>query len=498
MPYKTFPQGDGFVNFKIDAQGKKIGKALSNKPMSKEEAAKQLKALYASEKKTAKKEITITDSEGNQETTTKDYYEYEEKYEPDPVKVEVVESGAAVSFAELMAQAEAEELHELMCNLNHSFKTLATNIMASEMIEDRAQALTNLAVEYQEMMSTYVKSPEEAPDMEDKAIKVGKQIAGDNQVKKEDSKKEDESPLTIWKENGNYYCLLAYSNNRRDDDNPPEIIASESHKEFDQALHNKEWPMPELWLWHIPYRVGQVIHHTYSEDTGFPVALAMFDKDKSDIAEKIMQSPDWNGVSHGMPDKWIQRSKEDSSVIVRHRTKEVSILPRWAAANKAAFSIITKESNMATDEKGLPVHKRPEFVKLLGEERTKQVEEVLDKTSKELNEAGVETKETKEPTMSDVVKALEFLTTEIVAIKQEMATKEVVKEEEPFDLVTRLKSLSVVGQETTKVDGRTKEAKDGPEETKGVSPSQEIAGLPVSLVDKIFQANQAWYNGGVK
>jgi hypothetical protein len=48
------------------------------------------------------------------------------------------------------------------------------------------------------------------------------------------------------------------------------------------------------------------------------------------------------------------------------------------------------------------------------------------------------------------------------------------------------------------VDGRSTLAKSGPEEAKAPSPTQEIAGLSVPIVDKIFAANQAWYNGGVK
>jgi hypothetical protein len=309
---------------------------------------------------------------------------------------------------------------------------------------------------------------------------------------------EGTTEFTIWKENGVYRWLVAYSNNQRDSDVPAEIITSESHKEFDLALHNKEWPMPELWLWHIPFPVGQTDYHAYDESTGYPVAAGHFNEGLEWAAEGILKAK-WDGSSHGMPEGWIQRSKEDSSLIVRHRTKEISFLPNWAAANKNTFSILFKESNMA-DEKGLPAHKRPEFVAAFGEDRVKQIEETLEAKSKEADEKGVEKKEVKtEPSMADVVKALEYLTTELITLKKHIETpKEETKEVEEFDLVARLKSLSAVGQESTKVDGRSTLAKSGPEEAKAPSPTQEIAGLSVPIVDKIFAANQAWYNGGVK
>lgn len=311
-----------------------------------------------------------------------------------------------------------------------------------------------------------------------------------------EASKKEVPDFTIWKEGGIYRWLVAYSNNQRDNDIPAEIITSESHKEFDLALHNKEWPMPELWLWHIPYPVGQTDYHAYDESTGYPVAAGHFKEGMEWAAEGLIKEK-WNGVSHGMPDRWIQRDKEDSSLIVRHRTKEISFLPNWAAANKNTFSIISKESSMADIEKGLPAHKRPEFVAAFGEEKVKQIEEALQSKAKEADEQGVEKKEAKEPTMADVVKALEFLTTELVTLKKQIE-KPVEKEAEEFDLVARLKSLSAVGQESTKVDGRTALAKSGPEETKQEAKADPITGLSVPLVEKIFQSNQAYYNGGAK
>jgi hypothetical protein len=316
--------------------------------------------------------------------------------------------------------------------------------------------------------------------------------------------------LFIWKEGDTYRWMAAYSNNRRDDDSPPEIISTESHKEFDTALHKGEWPMPELWLWHIPYPVGTTQYHAFDESTGFPVAAGTFNKGSEWAAEGIMQAG-WDGVSHGMPDAWIKRDDKDKSIIVRHRTKEITFLPLWAAANKLAFSIISKEASMS-DEKGLPAHKRAEFITAFGEEKVKQMEDTLEDKSKAADEAGIQKKEetpaTETPAApaltpdSEIVKALGTLAEQIAGMRNDFDTrikalesgvtevKEKQAADEPFDLMEFLKSKSAIGAPEAKVDGRTTLAKDGPTET-----PQTVArpgGLNLTVVDELMGINQAW------
>ena len=316
----------------------------------------------------------------------------------------------------------------------------------------------------------------------------------------------DKKELFIWKEGDTYRWMAAYSNNRRDDDSPPEIISTESHKEFDTALHKGEWPMPEIWLWHIPYPVGTTQYHAFDESTGFPVAAGIFNKGYEWAAEGIMQAG-WNGVSHGMPDAWIKRDDKDKSIIVRHRTKEITFLPLWAAANKLAFSIISKEASMS-DEKGLPAHKRAEFITAFGEEKVKQMEDTLEDKSKAADEAGIQKKEETPPAEtpaapaltpdSEIVKALGLvmdtlstLGTRIKALEDGVTeVKEKQAADEPFDLMEFLKSKSAIGAHETKVDGRTTLAKDGPTET-----PQAVArpgGLNLTVVDELMGINQAW------
>lgn len=580
MPWKVFPVEGGFKVWKIDDNGDKVGDALSKKPMSKEAAAKQAKALYASEAKEDTSSFTITGGDTFSLTNVED-----KETKMFNELGEYAMGGGPTTWDEMEAMEETEELTEAYYSMNQKMGMMAHNIMRSSMIEDKAKALADLATGYAErvkgMATDGVQKEVEDEGFIDK-LKGWLGLQQDEKVKlkatkekllaKFNHKKEAsldkklnairnsfndqfkesndgwgpwvteiyetyliaendgklyklsyavlddkhqfspradwaeveieyrEKSLYIWKEADAYHWLAAYSNNRRDNDSPPEIISTESHKEFDIALQENKWPMPELWLWHIPYPVGITQYHAYDESTGFPVAAGTFYKGMEWAAEGISKA-EWDGVSHGMPSSWIKRSDKDKSIIVQHRTKEITFLPLWAAANKLTFSIINKENAMS-DDKGLPAHKRTEFVQAFGEERVKQIEAALAEKSKEADEAGIEKKEDAKLTAdSEVVKALEMVMAEVISLRQDVDTRlkaiEVkAEEEEPFDLITFLKSKSAVGKPENKVDGRSKEAKDGPEETTPETPTQVGLGIPVNLIDSLVQANQNWYEGG--
>ncbi len=527
MPWKHFAADGGFKVWKIDAEGKKVGTPLSKKPMTEEAAKNQVRALYANEKKPKKEAntetftstsgdsvmATVTNAQngdtvtlapgtyivGSSETEIKDYYD-------DPVEVVLVESSCGpLTFADLLAEEEAREAVYEMQELNYKLQRLITNIMNSD-AEDKAGALVALTNEYAALVQKEVSEADE-----DKAASIAKQIAGDNQpAKPEPAKKQvlDESKsLFIWKEADTYRWLAAYSNNRRDNDNPPEIISSESHKEFDEALHKGEWPMPELWVWHVPMPVGQTLFHAYDESKGFPIAGGIFNKGFEWVAEGLMEAG-WDGVSHGMPSEWIQRDKEDATIITRHRTKEISPLPNWAAANKLAFNIISKENDMAEVTKDLPQHKRTEMAAAFGEDKVKVFEDALAGKAKEADEAGIEQKEQKVDekvlTEVDLVKALKFISDGIKESfdKLDARLKAIedsqVKESDKYDIVEILKAKSIIGKDAAKVDGRTSLAKDAPQEAESASYTRQSVGMQVSLVDQFIQANEAWYNGGGK
>ena len=209
----------------------------------------------------------------------------------------------------------------------------------------------------------------------------------------EEQKETTMHPFTVWKdkETGQYRWLAVYSNKWRDEDNPPEILASTAHKEFEEAVDKGDWPWPEAWLWHIPgTRFGVADFVTY-DDVGFALAGGIVDKGKEDIAEALAQEDDL-ATSHGMPVKEIERDEEDSTIITRYRSVEISPLPREAAANKygTGFEIL-REVKMA-----IPEHKRPSVEKWLGADRMKALEDFLADKSKELDELNIQSKDTTE------------------------------------------------------------------------------------------------------
>lgn len=525
MPYKVFSTGGKFAVHKVDEDGKPVGKPIGTHT-EKPKAEAQVRALYASEKKPKKEAepisytatsegaknvtVTVTGSEGNEETKEADH----EKCYGDEIGYMPI--AGPTTFADLEAEQAAREAAYEMHELTHNFQRLASNIMTASDVEDKAAALTALASEYASLVSDKAKLDT------DKEQAIAKQIAGNNQPETTKSttqqadqqsettdapggdseQKDNDNPrdLFIWKEGDVYRWIAAYSNNRRDDDNPPEIISSESHKEFDQALEKGEWEMPEAYLWHVSYPVGITTYHAYDEATGFPVAAGHFYKGMDWAAEGILKAQ-WDGVSHGMPTEWIKRDPDDPTIIIRHRTKEISFLPRWAAANKLSFNYVIKELEM--EQKELPAHKRPNFVEAFGEDRAKQIEAALDGKSKEADEAEVEKKEaTAEPagvTQKEIATVLTQIKEMFVAMDGRLKALEEEpkeKEAESFDLVSILKSQSAIGKQETKVDGRSSLAKDGPEEAQGITPTQQTVGVPVGLLDGLFQLNQGWYNGG--
>ena len=517
MPYKVVKNGKSYQVHKLDADGKPTGKALGTHPdMAKAQA--QMKALYANEKKVVKKEVilppetyianevnwpqltgisgTITDSEGIASTVSKSLEVTEEVITKDYYGDEVAYEGytGAVSFAELEAIEEAQEAAIEVYGLTDNFTMLARCIMRRMDIEDKETALSNLANEFIARVNKEVKEKD-----------ITKQIAGDNQPvksKEEEVQPEPQKELFIWKEGETYRWLPAYSNNRQDDE--AEIISSASHKEFDEALHKKEWPMPEVYLWHIPYSVGKTDYHAYDESTGFPVAAGHFYAGMEWAAEGILKE-NWAGNSHGMPDRWVEYDPNNPKVIIRHRTKEITFLPLRAAANKLAFSIINKEKSMEEVQKGLPAHKRDEFIKAFGEERVKQMEAALAEKSKEADEAGIQKKEVdttpevKSLTKEDLITGLEYVLTQVkeavdvIGSRLDALEKTQVKEADQFDIIAQLKAKSIIGNPAAKVHGNSALAKDAPIEAESEA---EKGPTPVGLLNNLFKANEAYYNQG--
>jgi hypothetical protein len=228
--------------------------------------------------------------------------------------------------------------------------------------------------------------------------------------------KEVTHPFMVWKdtETGVYRWLAIYSNKWRDNDNPPEILAEKAHIDFVKAVDEGDWPYPEVWLWHVPGTQFGVADYVAWDDNGFALASGTVDKDKETVAESLSKEDDLF-TSHGMPTGEIERDTEDSTIITRYRTTEISPLPFEAAANKhgTGFSILTREEKSMA----IPENKRPFLEKHLGEGGIAALEAQLAGKAKELEEQGIEFKEEAAAVEEDVV--------------EEPAVEEPVEEEEP-------------------------------------------------------------------
>jgi hypothetical protein len=169
---------------------------------------------------------------------------------------------------------------------------------------------------------------------------------------------EEAGSMLIWKDKttGKYMWLTRYSNNFRDEDNPPEIIAEASHRRFVKLVDNKEAPMPELWLWHVPeWKLGEATWLAY-DDSGFALSAGYFSPGLEKAAEWLSKQK--FKTSHGMPVSTIKRDPDDSSIIVEHISREISALPSEFAANTRGTNfIVLEEAEMA-----IPKEKRDALI----------------------------------------------------------------------------------------------------------------------------------------
>lgn len=194
------------------------------------------------------------------------------------------------------------------------------------------------------------------------------------------------APLMVWKSGNEWLWASVFTNRYRDRDDPPEILTDASHRDFEKAVDSGEWPMPELWPWHVPYRIGVAQGVAY-DDRGFTIAIGTFDD--AVVGERFSMQGNL-GTSHGMPTKEIRRDADDPTLITRYRTREISPLPLKHAANPFTGFVSTGGMTMAlSEEKAAWLHD------VLGDERALQVERMIEDKAKETE--GVEFKDAEEP-----------------------------------------------------------------------------------------------------
>jgi len=490
MPYDKFTRNGRICIYKVDANKKPTGASLGCHD-DESGANRQLAALYAQEGKTMPPENEVENTE---------------KVMPEWFLGE--------SFDEFEQVEALEEKAEKVMKGARLVPSIAENLVMRNRPVSMFEKLGNDFVAYV------------------------KKIFGGN----DDMMKEKSSFLVVKDKDGQYLWFSRYSNNIKDRDNPPDIISSNSHMRFVKMVDEGEYPLPDLWLWHEPSLViGKATWVDYDEENGIAMAAGVFYERAYPIAKAIEESNVSWTVSHGMPTESIVRDKERNEVIVEHQTIEISPVPEVKAANVWAdfVPILEKEINMPlsnqkrselknflpiTDEEIDMIEDRNKTISETAEalqlERKEiddpetpveetpaeelPVEEVAEtavELEPEVEEEGKEiTPEVEETlTRAELKELFSTFTKELIdTLDQRYASKgveeeiEEVIEEKGFDLLTaaglqeevigNLKSLSATVSEETKVDGRTKEGKQKPEETPFV---QNLISTGDPIIDQV-------------
>ena len=428
------------------------------------------------------------------------------------------------TFAALDTLRATNEHAEYISDLADDLQTLTRNILSNPDITDKPSAIKALADEFAALLAKPAPPEEKAvpPGLLSRVMHAIKAWGADPEPP---APQPTAPPFMLWKEaGGGYRWLATYSNKYRDRDRPPEILSEAAHEDFVKAVDGGEWAAPELWLWHVPgTQFGVTDWVAYAD--GFALASGTADKA---IAEHLENYPAPLAVSHGMPVAEIVRDAGDPTVITRYRTREISVLPDWAAANAlTAFDIQeVKEMAIPQDKKG--------FLLAAGltEDHITAIEADLEGKAKEAADAGLEFKatETQPPvaqkdettetvevappapapvaalTAQDIATAvrevllpLEERLTALESLKEQMAAFSKSEDARVAEQLAATPAASLadllrgagmtsraVGNKDARIDGRGSLAKSGPAETEAPDGAPQYTGVP--FINSILSA----------
>ena len=447
--------------------------------------------------------------------------DHSDKKEPKPkedVKKESLPLSGAITFDEFETMAQAHNSATQVKEHLAVFNVLIGNILSDKTIDTQStinRAAQDLMQRIEVSMST------KSIAQRTKEFIFGSKSQEDTVDLNEIEHKElgyylDSVPSSIeipgfgvWKDkNGRYRWIATYSNNLLDDDNPPEIISAKSQKTFVEMVDREIVGYPELWLWHIEgSSVGVADMVDFTSD-GFSVATGIFYEGKENVAENLSKMTDL-GVSHGMLRYPMQRDPENPNVITFHVTKEISPLPMGAAANKRTGFSVVKGSDMSNS---FTPEKRDFLAQAgLSDDEIAQIEESQAKMREEAIEDGVPSKEESVveevsedvpnyPTNEELAGVLNELLIPLAeqlnsVVAQVTSLQDSVKELQGSDRekiqatkeeTPQMSLRDILGLNGTPLDGRTKLAKDGPEETK---QTESVTGI--SAIDSLLQMSEA-------
>lgn len=424
------------------------------------------------------------------------------------------------SFDEIDQIEQAEQDMEDVMDTVIMAEILIENIMFNTSIPDKQAAVSDVISGMFERIGSKSK---EADSFVDKIIGAIRETISPHVQETKDT--EHDGGLNLWKgADGQWRWMATYSNSFQDVDG--DVITANSHRNFVRAVDEGSAEMPQLWLHHEEkWRFGKALFvavDEIDENTVMAVAAGTVDKDKSWLAEAIVKSGVKLKVSHGMPYANLIRNSVDPRYIESHRTTEISPLLEGKEANDLTGFILGKERiSMVSDAK------RAEYARALGTDEASLValeDSNLDAASKaaadgrlhkESNmnkeDEGTPEVETKvETEVGGEVKEETVENSEIDALKAQVADlteamkaqsdelKEAVLEtfgklgaqlKADREAIEELKKgyaekasmtpeaslaeqfASAIGSQEAWVDGRTKQAKDGPVETAAPIPN---------------------------
>lgn len=249
-----------------------------------------------------------------------------------------------------------------------------------------------------------------------------------------------------------------------------EIITSKAHRRFvelvDSGKYGKmildsfladislfkaigERGTPDLWLWHIPVPIGYTDMVAYVEPkdkdgSGFLIATGKQKEGElyNTIFEGLSQSkPGENGMSHAMPDIFLQRSTKHPQHIDGYISTEFTVLPANEAANIGTGIGVTKEGAM-----NIPKHKLAFMRQKFGDKAVEQFGALLDELEIFATDSEIPLKENNmsEDTASAQVE-------DEVSETEEVETEEVEETEEETESEDVAESSDETGDEEEQV-----------------------------------------------
>jgi hypothetical protein len=376
------------------------------------------------------------------------------------------EQTVSEEFANEEEMSEKERIQQKYDDLGLGVPTTFTDMDEIREEQKRAMNVQKLLSDFMALVGNVMHFPSKAGTVADL-----KELVSELETRlPEELEEEDDSAkmtktsghlVTIWKDEstGTYRWLGIYSNKFRDDDNPAEILAENAHLRFIEQVEKGELAYPDLYVWHIPVAVGKSDLLAY-DDAGFSIAAGEIEED---FALALMNTSHDLAMSHGMPAKSIRRDNEDRSVITEYVSTEVSILPRFAAANKMTefYVLNEEESKMAI----IPDEKRQQVANLLGNDLTEQLEAGLALSSDKALAEGIEFKEETEPVEDAETEAEEEVTGDQEEKTEEPVTEEPETAEEPVAESTEDLAEETAEEEESEVEPEEASPEEESEET---------------------------------